>query len=207
MKKCTLSFYTRDTIVVARELIGKYIVHTVEGQPFVCRITETEAYTGIQDKACHAYGNRRTPRTEALYLEGGHAYVFLIYGMYDCMNVVTEPANTPCAVLLRGGVPIAPLDAMSQHRYGKPYTVLTSAQKKNFANGPGKLTKALGITRQQNKASLLDDDFFIYAQENEPAPQIGTSPRINIDYAEEYAEKHWRFFELPSSPQKKEPTP
>ncbi|HIT86683.1 MAG TPA: DNA-3-methyladenine glycosylase [Candidatus Coprocola pullicola] len=198
MKKLTADFYKRDTLIVAKELIGKYIVHRVKEKNLVCRITETEAYTGVEDKACHAYQNRRTNRTEALYMEGGHAYVFLIYGMYDCMNVVTEEKNTPCAVLLRGCQPISPLDALAQQRYQKTYQQLTNYQKKNFGNGPGKLAKALAITREQNKASLLSEEFFLFEKEEDLPPVIGTSPRINIDYAEEYKEKHWRFFEVGS---------
>ena len=198
MKKLTADFYKRDTLIVAKELIGKYIVHRVKEKNLVCRITETEAYTGVEDKACHAYQNRRTNRTEALYMEGGHAYVFLIYGMYDCMNVVTEEKNTPCAVLLRGCQPISPLDALAQQRYQKTYQQLTNYQKKNFGNGPGKLAKALAITREQNKASLLTEEFFLFEKEEDLPPVIGTSPRINIDYAEEYKEKHWRFFEVGS---------
>lgn len=185
----------RDTVTVARDLIGKYICHVVNGEKLICRITETEAYTGIEDKACHAYGNRRTNRTEALYLSGGHAYVFLIYGMYYCMNIVTEPQNTPCAVLLRGCEPIAPLETLSQNRYKKYYSELNSYQKKNFSNGPGKLTKALAITIKQNKSSLLCDDFFLFEKENDIPPHICVSARINIDYAQEYALKPWRFFE------------
>lgn len=198
MKKLTADFYKRDTLIVAKELIGKYIVHRLKEKNLVCRITETEAYTGVEDKACHAYQNRRTNRTEALYMEGGHAYVFLIYGMYDCMNVVTEEKNTPCAVLLRGCQPISPLDALAQQRYQKTYQQLTNYQKKNFGNGPGKLAKALAITREQNKASLLSEEFFLFEKEEDLPPVIGTSPRINIDYAEEYKEKHWRFFEVGS---------
>ena len=198
MKKLTADFYKRDTLIVAKELIGKYIVHRVKEKNLVCRITETEAYTGVEDKACHAYQNRRTNRTEALYMEGGHAYVFLIYGMYDCMNVVTEEKNTPCAVLLRGCQPISPLDALAQQRYQKTYQQLTNYQKKNFGNGPGKLAKALAITREQNKASLLSEEFFLFEKEEDLPPVVGTSPRINIDYAEEYKEKHWRFFEVGS---------
>lgn len=199
LKKLTQSFYKRDTITVAKDLIGKYICHVVNGEKLICRITETEAYTGIEDKACHAYGNRRTTRTEALYLSGGHAYVYFIYGMHYCMNVVTEEQNTPCAVLLRGGQPISPLETLSQYRYQKHYTELTSYQKKNFSNGPAKLAKALAITINQNQCSLLDNDFFIFENEKEDTPNISCSPRINIDYAEEYALKPWRFFETPLS--------
>lgn len=119
--------------------------------------------------------------------------------MHYCMNVVTEQQGTPCAVLLRGGQPISPLESLSQQRYGKNYNSLTAYQKKNFANGPAKLAKSLAITKEQNKCSLLQNDFFIFEQENDMPPIISTSPRINIDYAEEYALKPWRFFESTSS--------
>lgn len=195
--KLTESFYHQNTLIVARELIGKYICHIVEGQPLLCRITETEAYTGIEDKACHAYGNRRTNRTEAMYLSGGHAYIFLIYGMYYCFNVVTEQQGNPCAVLIRACEPVSPLNVLSQKRYAKNYENLSSAQIKNFANGPGKLTKALAITMEQNKCSLLSDDFFLFEKPNEMPPSISVGTRINIDYAEEYTQKLWRFFETP----------
>ncbi len=195
MKKLEQAFYLRDTLTIARDLIGKYMLHTVNGENLVCRITETEAYTGIADKACHAYGGRHTSRTEALYLTGGHAYVFLIYGMYDCMNIVTEAAGNPCAVLIRGGEAVSPLDTLSDLRFQKPYANLSPSQRKNLLNGPGKLTMGMGITRNQNKTSLLGNHFFLFEKEEEPSPKIETSPRINIDYAEEYALKPWRFFE------------
>lgn len=119
--------------------------------------------------------------------------------MHYCMNVVTEQQGTPCAVLLRGGQAISPLDSLSQQRYGKNYNSLTTYQKKNFSNGPAKLAKALAITKEQNKCSLLQNDFFIFEKENEAPPVISSSPRINIDYAEEYTLKPWRFFESVSS--------
>lgn len=194
MKTLAQAFYLRDTLTVAKDLIGKYMVHTVNGEDLVCRITETEAYTGTADKACHAYGGRHTSRTEALYLPGGHAYVFLIYGMYYCMNIVTEPEGNPCAVLIRGGKAISPLNTFSHLRFQKPYDDLTALQKKNLSNGPGKLAMAMGITKEQNKTNLFGENFFLFEKEEEP-PKIETSPRINIGYAEEYVQKPWRFLE------------
>ena len=168
--------------------------HTIDGEKLLCRITETEAYTGIEDKACHAYGGKKTQRTQALYLEGGHAYVYLIYGMYYCMNIVTEKEGTPCAVLIRGGEPIKGLDKIASLRYKKPYHELTKTQLKNLLNGPGKFCIGMGITKEQNKQSLLHVPFTLYENENESKPHIGSGLRINIDYAEEYALKPWRFF-------------
>lgn len=103
MQLLTREFYARDTLTVARALLGQHIVRKLpEGTQLVCRITETEAYIGPIDKACHAYGGRRTPRTQTLYARPGTAYLYLIYGMYHCLNFVTEPEGTPCAVLIRG---------------------------------------------------------------------------------------------------------
>lgn len=188
------SFYLRDTVTVAKELIGKYLVHEVEGKRLICQITETEAYTGILDKACHAFGDKKTPRTQALYLNGGHAYVFLIYGMYYCMNIVTESAGTPCAVLLRGAKPISEIDTIAKLRFQKPYAHLTKIQQKNLLNGPGKLCIGMNITKEDNKKDLLSKPFQLYDSQTEPLFEIKTSPRINIDYAQEYALKPWRFY-------------
>ena len=101
--KCNRSFYNRDTCQVAQDLLGRYLVRMQDGRPLVIRITETEAYIGRIDKACHAYNYRRTARTETLFAPPGTAYIYLIYGMYHCLNFVTEPEEEPCAVLIRGG--------------------------------------------------------------------------------------------------------
>jgi len=102
IKKLPKDFYNRPTLKVAKDLIGKLLIREYDGNQIVAIITETEAYCGVSDKACHAYGDRRTNRTETLYGEAGHAYVYLIYGMYYCLNVVTEDIGNPCAVLIRG---------------------------------------------------------------------------------------------------------
>lgn len=194
IKKLEKDFYIQNTVNVAKDLIGKYMEHIVDGEKLLCRITETEAYTGIEDKACHAYGGKKTQRTQALYLEGGHAYVYLIYGMYYCMNIVTEKQDIPCAVLIRAGEPINGLDKISFLRYKKSYQELTKTQLKNLLNGPGKFCIGMAITKEQNKQNLLDTSFTLYENENEPKPRIGSGKRINIDYAEEYTSKLWRFF-------------
>ena len=101
------SFFDRDTLLVARELLGKHLVRVLpDGTQLVCRITETEAYIGRCDKACHAYNYKRTPRTETLFARPGTAYIYLIYGMYCCLNFVTESEGEPAAVLLRGVTPV-----------------------------------------------------------------------------------------------------
>jgi len=199
LKKLSEEFYLRDTLTVARELIGKYIVRVKDGVPLTLKITETEAYIGMIDKACHAYNGKRTQRTEALFLKGGHAYVYLIYGMYYCMNVVTEQKEVPCAVLIRGcslteNSSLDDLNNLSLMRYGKEYNELSSYQLKNFANGPGKLCKALGITKELNKVSLFGDLLYISLGETVDHKNIKVGKRINIDYAEEAKDFLWRFY-------------
>ena len=101
MEKLTADFFARDTVTVARDLLGKHLVRVWEGVPLTVRITETEAYIGRMDKACHAYGGRRTQRTQTLFAPPGTAYLYLIYGMYHCLNCVTEAEGEPAAVLIR----------------------------------------------------------------------------------------------------------
>ena len=186
----------------ARQLLGKYLVRQLEGETLVCRITETEAYVGRCDKACHAYNYRKTDRTATLFLEPGRAYVYLIYGMYHCLNFVTEPEGEPAAVLIRGGEAIAGWETMSRLRYGKPFEELTSYQRKNFLNGPGKLCKALSLTRADDRTDLTGDTLFVCdspADLGLPCPtpakeKICSGPRIGVDYAEEARDFPWRFW-------------
>ena len=120
-----------------------------------------EAYIGRMDKACHAYNYRRTPRTETLFAPPGTAYIYLIYGMYHCLNFVTEPEGEPCAVLIRGGQPRGSLSFLARNRYGVGWEQLSAYQRKNFLNGPGKLCQALALTRAENGCSLLGDSLFV----------------------------------------------
>ncbi len=191
-RKLDRAFYLRDTLTVARELIGCRIVHIVNGKRLEVIITETEAYCGVTDKACHTYGNRRTSRTETMYKPGGFAYVYLIYGMYNCLNAVTCEKDNPCAVLIRGGVPAGNIDALSDRRYGRAYSQLITYQKKHFADGPGKLCLALGIDRTLDGTDLTGDTLFI--EQGDRPESIKCGRRINIDYAEEAREYPWRFY-------------
>lgn len=129
-----------------------------------------------------------------MYEKGGTIYIYLIYGMYLCLNFVTEAEGKPCAVLIRGGKPIYGLDTMSFFRFGKKYSELSSYQKKNFANGPGKLCQALGITKELNGKSLFSDELYVSSEKIPEDIKIKSGTRINIDYAEEYKYKLWRFF-------------
>ena len=193
MEKLDREFYDRDTVTVARDLLGKLLVRELDGHRLVGRITETEAYVGPIDEACHAYNYKRTPRTETLFAPPGTAYIYLIYGMYSCLNFVTEAEGTPCAVLIRAVEPAENEALISLNRFGKLPEELTAYQRKNFLNGPGKLCRGFALTREQNGLSLLGDT--LYAAEDGFVPgKIHVSKRIGIDYAEEAIDFPWRFY-------------
>ena len=195
------SFYDGDTVELARALLGKLIVRRVQGETLVCRITETEAYVGRCDKACHAYGYKKTARTSTLFAPPGTAYIYLIYGIYHCLNFVTEPEGEPAAVLIRGGEPILGAETMAQLRYGKPLDQLTYSQRKHFLDGPGKLCQALGLTRAENGLDLTregplwvtDSPVSLGLTLPEEKREILQGKRIGIDYAQEAVDFPWRF--------------
>ena len=193
MKRLPPAFYRQDCLSLAQALLGKYLVREQNGERLVCRITETEGYLGVTDRACHTYGDRRTARTEVMYWEGGYAYVYLIYGMYCCLNVVAQEKGEPCAVLLRGGEPAEGRQTMARLRYQKPWEELTAGQKRHLADGPGKLCRALNVTRAQNGVFLPEGILTIEEKEGEALPAFRTGPRVNVDYAGEDAQKPWRF--------------
>lgn len=198
MARLSRDFYAGDTVAIAQALLGKLLVRRLDGQLLAGRITETEAYIGRCDKACHAYNYRRTPRTETLFLAPGHAYIYLIYGMYHCLNFVTEPEGEPAAVLLRAVAPVAGLETIQRLRYGdKP---LTPYRLRNFLNGPGKVCQGFGLTRAQNGLDLTGDELFLCDGPEDlglpcPAPRrerICRGPRIGVDYAQEARDFPWR---------------
>jgi len=201
MGKLTASFFLRDTVIVAQDLLGRYLVRKDAGDVMICRITETEAYVGAIDKACHAYGGRRTARTETLYAPPGTAYVYLIYGMHCCLNFVTEPEGIASAVLIRACQPICGIDAIARRRFGARSAEMTPYQQKNFMNGPGKLCKGLSIDRDLNNLPLGDSRLWLADE----IPEFDLSKRtedfsfcsgkrIGIDYAEEAIDFPWRFW-------------
>ena len=201
MARLAEKFFLRDTVQAAQELLGRYLVRNDGGEVMVCRITETEEYVGAVDKACHAYGGRRTPRTETLYAAPGTAYVYLIYGMYNCLNFVTGPEGEASAILVRGCVPVYNADAIARRRFGVPVSAMTAYQRKNFLNGPGKLCRGLSIDRRLNGLPLGSEELFLAHD----LPEYGlarraddlifhTGKRIGIDYAEEAVDFPWRFW-------------
>jgi len=194
MTRLDRDFYNRDTLQVARELLGKQLVRVLpDGTRLVCRITETEAYIGRCDKACHAYGYKRTPRTETLFARPGTAYIYLIYGMYCCLNFVTEGEGVPAAVLIRAGTPVKSGDIIAENRFGCKMEEMSSYQRKNFLNGPGKLCKGLSLTRKENGLDLLGGELYVL---DAPPPEepIHVGKRIGIDYAQEAVDFPWRFW-------------
>jgi len=167
------SFYERDTTLVARDLLGTFLVHLVDGVPHIGKIVEVEAYLGCQDLAAHS-AKGCTARTRVLFGAPGHAYVFLVYGRHWCMNVVTEPEGHACAVLLRALEPVQ--------------NVLGSTR------GPGLLCRALQIDKRLNGRDLVSADFFIAAPSRAAVPDIVARPRVGVAYAGAWAELPLRFY-------------
>ena len=187
-KKLPREFYTRaDVLAVARDLLGKkLVVPTRNGARVAGLIVETEAYRGPEDRASHAFGGRRTQRTETMYGAGGSAYVYFIYGMYNQFNVVTNVEDIPHAVLVRALEPIEGLDVIRRRRRGRSEYEMTS--------GPGRLCIAMGIDRGLDKADLLGDRVWIEEGVSISPRQIARGPRVGIDYAEKWVTKPWRFW-------------
>lgn len=180
-------FYRQDALTVAQELLGKFIVRETDGQRMKAKIVETEAYLGPEDKGCHAYQNKKTARTEVMFKQGGVAYVYLIYGLHNLFNVVVNDKK-PEAVLIRAVEPRQGLEMMKENRKIK------SNKDLDLTNGPGKLTEALDIDRRFNDYDLISGDKLYLTSEQSNDFQILSSKRINIDYAEEYKDKPWRFY-------------
>lgn len=203
MAKLFRDFYDRDTCTVARELVGKYLVRRLDGQLLVAASPRTRPYIGRCDKACHAYQYRRTQRTETLFAAPGTAYIYLIYGMHHCLNLVTEAEGEPAAVLLRGGHACWNQEIISHLRFGKGTVELSAYQRKNFLNGPGKLCKGLSLTRAENgwtprgtRCSCASPwPTWGFRRSRTPSPQTSTwAKRLGIDYAQEAIDFPWRFY-------------
>ncbi len=196
MKKLPREFYTRDdTLQIAKELLGKLLVIPSETDERVsAMIVETEAYLGTIDKAAHSYGNRRTKRTETMFAIGGTVYIFFIYGMYFQFNVVVGAKDVPHAILIRAVEPVENIQIMRWRRNEKSKNPAVKMLDKNLTSGPGKLCIALGIGRSFNNESLLGDKIWLEDFKIFSALEISSGRRIGIDYAEEFAEKPWRFW-------------
>jgi DNA-3-methyladenine glycosylase len=178
--KCTKparAFFARSALTVARELIGLYLVHDDGRKVRRGRIVETEAYLGPRDRAAHSFRGR-TARTEVMFGPPGYAYVYFIYGFWNCLNVVTAREGVPHAVLLRA---LEPLDGVTDKTWG-----------------PGLLCRAMHVDRRLNGADLRGDELWIERPAHAPRVAIGRSTRIGVDYAGEWAQRPWRFFDRAS---------
>jgi len=171
LKKLGHRFFRRQAIEVAKRAIGKILVRRRDGKEYRARIVETEAYVGPHDLACHA-SKGRTPRTEVMFGPGGYAYVYFIYGMYDMLNFVTGKPDDPQAVLIRGALPLDGWQA--------------------DLSGPGKLTRAMQITRSDNGLDLAGDQLFVL-YDPRYRPRVKCTKRIGVDYAQEWKDALLRF--------------
>ncbi len=194
MDKLHRDFYNRDALTVGKELLGKVLVHEADGITLAAKIVETEAYSGFEDKAAHFYGGKRTPRVEVIYGEPGFSYVYFIYGMYNCFNVVAGGKNDPQAVLIRALEPLEGLQQMALNRFSKPYGELVKREIIGLTNGPGKLCKAFGIDKSFYGEDLCGSRLYLEDGEQDAAFQIVTAKRVGIDYAEEAKDFPWRFY-------------
>jgi DNA-3-methyladenine glycosylase len=186
-------FYQRDAATLARALLGQVLVRVLDdGTRLAGRIIETEAYLGVEDKAAHSFGGRHTPRNAAMWGPAGHAYVYFIYGMHHCVNVVAATPGDPAAVLLRALEPVEGLATMRRHRAGR--IAAARLRDRDLCSGPAKLAQAMAIDRALDHADLVAGEaLFIERGVRVPAQRIIATPRIGIDYAEEWAGKPLRF--------------
>ena len=178
------AFYERPTLQVARELLGKFLVHETNEGRLVGMIVETEAYLGPRDLACHA-SKGRTKRTEVMFGPAGRVYVYLIYGMYHCMNIVTERIGFPAAVLVRA---LQPIERSGEFSFG-------ADRRSTWPNGPGKLCRFMEISLANYGADLCVGPLWVEDRGLAQAPrEIARSPRIGVDYAGAWKDKLWRFY-------------
>jgi len=183
MQRLTHDFFKRDTIQVAKDLLGKLLVRETKKGIIFGKIIEVEAYLGPYDKASHSYNYKKTKRTMAMYEKPGTLYIYLIYGMYYCLNVITEKKNVPCAVLIRSLFPVEGIELMLDNR-----RVKIGKNFKNLADGPGKLCMALDITKERfnlTDSCLPDSKLFFTQGEDVDEKNILRRKRIGIEYAEE----------------------
>jgi DNA-3-methyladenine glycosylase len=182
-------FYERAPLTVAKALLGKVVVHKTAEGTTAGRIVETEAYCGPEDKASHAYGNLRTKRTETQFGPKGHAYIYLIYGLYYCFNVTAgEVCGKPEAVLMRALEPVTGVDLMMKRRPKARGNVV------DLANGPSKLCMAMDISKKQNGADMCVKPFYIENAPAVPEVEVVAATRIGVDYADDWKHKPWRFY-------------
>lgn len=186
--KLSKSFYSRDLLTVAKELLGKVLVKNNIKNLLTSKIIEVEAYDGETDKAAHSYGGK-TERNKVMFNEGGYLYVYLSYGVHHCCNVVTGFEDNGTAVLIRAVEPLEGLDMMIKNRFGRK--LKNDMETINLTSGPGKVCKALGINKDHSGIDLTGDKIFLLDQPKVKASEIGISKRIGISKSTNYL---WRFY-------------
>ena len=188
LKKLERSFYTRDLLVVAGELLGKIIVKKDSGNLLAGKIVEVEAYDGRIDEAAHTYTGK-TKRNQIMFEEGGYFYVYFTYGAHFCCNVVTGEAGHGTAVLIRAVEPVSGIGLMARNRYGK--NLVNEKEKYNLTSGPGKVCQAFGITREYYGEDLTEGRVYLLRQKKVPAQKIIRTTRIGIKKS---TKLDWRFY-------------
>lgn len=187
-------YYLKGAMEISQDLLGKVLVRKIDGRELRGRIVETECYIGAIDKASHAYGGKVTERTKPIYSEGGIAYVYFVYGLYHCFNVISGEEGVAECTLIRAIEPLNEIDFVSNLRYKKPFNELTNYQRKNITNGPSKLCLAYNITREDNKKNLYGNTDIYIEDDGFTDFRIVKDKRIGIDYAEEARDFLWRFY-------------
>jgi len=191
LKRLSKGFFSRDTVEVGKDLLGRYLIKKTEKGEMIGKIAEVEAYLGSNDKACHAYNYKKTEKTKIMYMEPGTFYIYYIYGVYFCLNVITEPEGIPCAIFIRKMYPMGGVELMKENR-----KVKIGRNYKNLVDGPSKLCMAFNITKEKynGKNSCTETSKLYFAQgEKIKDKKITLSKRIGINYAEEDKDRLLRF--------------
>lgn len=195
MERLKREFFIRKADIVAKDLVGRYLIRETKNSKIIGKIIETEAYLGPEDKASHSYNYKRTKRTKTMFEKPGTFYIYLIYGMYHCLNVITEPIDMPSAVLIRQLYPVKGIELMKKNR-----PVKIGKNFKNLIDGPGKLCIAFDITKEKfNGKDCCNSQSKLYFTHGEEVDEenINVGKRIGIDYAEEHKDLPLRFYIKP----------
>jgi len=191
LKRLSKGFFSRDTVEVGKDLLGRYLIKKTEKGEMIGKIAEVEAYLGSNDKACHAYDYKKTEKTKIMYMEPGTFYIYYIYGVYFCLNVITEPEGIPCAIFIRKMYPMGGVELMKENR-----KVKIGRNYKNLVDGPSKLCMAFNITKEKynGKDSCANNSKLYFAQGKKILDkQVILGKRIGIEYAEEDKDRLLRF--------------
>ena len=192
-QRLTRRFFRRDPVTLSKALLGQILVRRLDdGRELAGKIVEVEAYLGIEDRAAHSFGGRRTARNASMWGDGGHAYVYFTYGMHWCVNVVADREEVPTACLIRALEPLRGIEEMRRRRSGKVSP--NRLRVTDLCSGPAKLTQALAIDRKLDGVDLVEGGELYIVRGSRSRPGIGRSPRIGVAYAKEWAGKPLRFF-------------